>query len=85
MTEKEAMKIKWTSRKFILCVMWWALLVACCIIDGEFVTSGFCMVLAITGALVNGIYILGSYIKDIAHIKYKDLELTFRDKEKKDA
>lgn len=76
---------KWTSRKFILCMLWLALLTYCCVRDGDMISSGFCMVLAITGAIVNGVYVLGAFAKDITTIRFghKDttVELTMKPKE----
>lgn len=65
-----------------MCVGWFIILFYCIIKDGEMIESGFARIVAITGAVVNIAYMLGNYLKDIASIKYKDLEVTIN-KEKK--
>lgn len=62
--------------------MWFVLLFVCVIKDGDMIKSGFAMIVAITGAVVNGVYVLGAYIKEVACIKYKDLEVRLREEKK---
>lgn len=86
MSKFESFFWKITSRKFIMCLLWFILLFICIIKDGDMIKSGFAMVIAWTGAIVNCAYVLGSYLKDVANLKYKDLEITLREpkaKEKK--
>lgn len=47
------------------------------------INSGFAMVIAWTGAIVNVTYVLGAYLKDIASLKYKDFEIKLKDKKDK--
>lgn len=68
------------SRKFLLTACWFVLLFVCIIKDGDMINSGFAMVIAVTGAVVNIAYMLGQYVKTI---KFRELEIQLEQKGKK--
>lgn len=67
--------MRFFSRKFLLTACWFVLLFVCIVKDGDMINSGFAMVIAVTGAIVNGVYILGAYLKEIKSVRYKDFEI----------
>lgn len=82
--EKGEFVRKISSRKFLMCVCWFVLLFICIIKDGDMINSGFAMVIAWTGAIVNCTYVLGAYLKDIASLRYKDFEIKVREKKEEE-
>lgn len=67
---------RFTSRKFIMCVMWFVLLFTCIIIDGHTIESHLATICAITGAIVNCCYIIGDYMLKITDIRIQHKDTT---------